>query len=229
MFRGKGPIVCGRFTLTSSSEALAADFEVSEVERFEPRFNIAPSQEIAVVREAESGARECVALRWGMIPAWAKDPKTSHAPINARSETAASKPTFRKAMSHRRCLVPASGFYEWRGKGGAKQAYYFRMQERELFAIAGIFELWRGEGGEILETVALLTSEANAVVAPVHARMPVILAKSNYKRWLDRGNHDSASIADLMIPCPVDWVESFAVSSKVNNPRFDEPACIEPI
>ncbi len=229
MFFRKGLTVCGRFTLTSSSEALAADFEVSEVERFEPRFNIAPSQEIAVVREDEAGVRECVALRWGMIPAWAKDPKKSHAPINARSETAAGKPTFRQAMSRRRCLVPASGFYEWRGKGGAKQAFYFRMQERELFAIAGIFEVWRGEGGEIIETVALLTSDANPVVAPVHARMPVILAPSNYKRWLDRENRDSASVADLTVPCPADWLESLAVSSKVNNPSFDEPACIEAI
>jgi putative SOS response-associated peptidase YedK len=227
--REKGLGVCGRFTLTSSSEALEADFEVSQVELFKPRFNIAPSQEIVVVREDESGARECVALRWGMIPAWTKDPKKSHAPINARSETAASKPTFRQAMSRRRCLVPASGFYEWRGKGGEKQAYYFYMQKQALFAIAGLFEVWRGEGGEIIESVALLTSDANPVVSPVHARMPVILAKSNYQRWLDRENLDSESVADLMSPCPVDWFTSIPVSSRVNSPSFDEPACIEAV
>lgn len=229
LFLQKGFEVCGRFTLTSSSEALAADFEVSEVEHFAPRYNIAPSQEIAVVREDDAGGRECVALRWGLIPAWAKDPKKSHAPINARSETAASKPTFREAMSRRRCLVPASGFYEWRGKGGAKQPFYFRMQQRELFAIAGIFEVWRGEGGEIIESVALLTADANEVVAPVHERMPVILAPSDYKRWLDRENRDSDSIADLTVPCPVDWLRALAVSPKVNSPSFDEPACIEKI
>jgi putative SOS response-associated peptidase YedK len=221
--------VCGRFTLNSSSEALAADFELSEVPRLEPRFNIAPSQQIAVVREDDAGVRECVELRWGLIPAWAKDPGKSRAPINARSETAADKPTFRRAMSRARCLVPASGFYEWRGTGGGKQPFFFRMRERELFGIAGLYETWRGEGGEVIESVALLTTEANAIVAAVHPRMPVILAPTDYGRWLDRQNRDSASLADLMVPCAVGCFESFAVSVQVNNPRFDEPACIEAI
>ncbi len=221
--------MCGRFTLNSSSEALAADFELSEVPAFEPRFNIAPSQEIIAVREDDAGVRECVELRWGLIPSWTKDPKKSRAPINARSETAAEKPSFRHAMSRRRCLIPASGFYEWQGKGGSKQPFLFRMREGALFAIAGLCETWRGEGGEIIESVALLTTDANAVVAPVHPRMPVILTPADYGRWLDRENRDSASVADLMVPCGVDVLESFAVSTKVNDPRFDDPACLEAI
>jgi putative SOS response-associated peptidase YedK len=219
--------MCGRYTLNSTSEALAADFELSDVPAFEPRFNIAPSQEILAVREGDAGVRECVELRWGLIPVWTKDPKKSRAPINARSETVAEKPSFRRAISRGRCLVPASGFYEWQGKGGSKQPFLFRMRERPVFAIAGIAETWHGEGGEIIESVALLTTEANAVVAPVHHRMPVIPSPADYARWLDHENHDSASIADLMVPCAVEALESFAVSTKVNNPRFDDPACLE--
>lgn len=221
--------MCGRFTLNSSGEALANDFDLADAPLLVPRFNIAPSQDIAAVREDEAGVRECVLLRWGLIPAWAKDPQKSHAPINARSETAASKPTFRQAISRRRCLVPSTGFYEWQGKGGKKQPYLFRVKQRELFAIAGIFERWQGEGGEIMQTVALLTTEANGVVSRVHARMPVILDPSNYGRWLDRENHDAASVEDLMVACADDWIDARAVSTKVNNPRFDEPECVEPI
>ncbi len=221
--------MCGRFTLNSSSEALAADFELSEVALLEPRFNIAPSQGIVAVRENTAGVRECVELRWGLIPAWTKDPGKSHAPINARSETAADKPTFRRAMSRGRCLVPVTGFYEWREKAGGKQPFFFRMRERELFAIAGLYEIWRGKGGEVIESVALLTTEANALVAAVHPRMPVILAPADYGRWLDRKNRDSASVADLMVPCAVGGIESFAVSRQVNDPRFDQPACVEAI
>lgn len=221
--------MCGRFTLNSSGEELAEQFDLERIQDLAPRYNIAPSQEIAVVRETEAGTRELAALRWGLIPAWAKDPKKSHSPINARSETAASKPTFREAMSRRRCIVPASGFYEWRGKSGEKQAFLFRLRTGGLFGIGAIFETWRGVGGEIIETVALLTAEANGVVEDVHKRMPVILAPDDYRRWLDRDNRDSATLADLLVPCPEPWLEATAVSGKVNNPSFDDPACLEAI
>lgn len=221
--------MCGRFTLNSSSEALANDFELADVPLLAPRFNIAPSQDIAVVREDEAGVRECVALRWGLIPAWSKDPKKSNAPINARSETAASKPSFRQAMAQRRCLVPATGFYEWKSQGGVKQPYLFRPRGSDLFAIGGLFELWRGEGGEIIESVALLTTEANGVVGKVHKRMPVIVGRPDYARWLDRDNRDTTSVEDLLLPSADDLLEARAVSTKVNNPRFDEPACVEAV
>lgn len=221
--------MCGRFTLNSTAEELAEQFELDSISELAPRYNIAPSQEIAVVRETEAGPRELTALRWGLIPAWAKDPAKSHSPINARSETAASKPSFRQAMARRRCIVPASGFYEWRGKSGEKQAFLFRMRSGGLFGIGAIYECWHGEGGEIIETVALLTTEANAVVEDVHRRMPVILAPEDYRVWLDRSNRESASVASLLVPCPDPWLEAVAVSGKVNNPRFDDPACIEAI
>jgi putative SOS response-associated peptidase YedK len=220
--------MCGRFTLNSSSEALVNDFELSDVPLLAPRFNIAPSQDIAVVRENDAGVRECVPLRWGLIPYWSKDPKKSNAPINARSETAATKPSFRQAMAQRRCLVPATGFYEWQAvKGGVKQPYLFRPRDQGLFAIGGLFESWSGEGGEIIESVALLTTEANAVVGKVHKRMPVIVARGDYARWLDRGNCETASVEDLFGPSADDLLEACAVSTKVNNPRFDEPACVD--
>ncbi len=136
---------------------------------------------------------------------------------------------FRQALSRRRCLIPATGFYEWQGKGGSKQPFLFYMKDKQLLAMAGLFEVWQGTSGETIESVAVLTSDANADVAPVHARMPVILARSDYGRWLRRDNQDCVSVADLMVPCPVGWLGSFAVSRKVNSPRFDDPACIEAI
>lgn len=224
--------MCGRFTLNSTSEALAAEFELDDIAFLQPRFNIAPSQDIAVIRSNDAGSRECVELRWGLIPSWAKDPTMARAPINARCETAAEKPTFRRAMSRSRCLVPASGFYEWQttgGKGAKKQPYLFHRAAHATFAMAGLYEAWHGEGGEIIESVALLTTEANEVVAPVHKRMPVILASSNYVRWLDRENHDAASVADLLVPLAADVLAARPVSSQVNSPHFDEAACIEPL
>ncbi|MCP5041546.1 MAG: SOS response-associated peptidase [bacterium] len=222
--------MCGRFALNSTSEALAADFDLGEVPVFASRFNIAPTQDIAVVREDEVGAREYALLHWGLVASWTKDPKESRSPINARSETAAQKPTFRRALAERRCLVPASGFYEWQaGKGGPKRPFLIQMRARELLGMAGLHELWRGDGGNIIESVAILTTEANATLRPIHARMPVILGRADYARWLDREVKDVSAVADLMVPCPDDWLEAIAVSTKVNNPRFDEPACIEPV
>jgi putative SOS response-associated peptidase YedK len=222
--------MCGRFTLNSSSEALAADFDLGDVAELEPRFNIAPSQDIAVVRCDEAGRRECAQLRWGLIARWSKDPKKARAPINARSETAAEKPTFRSAMAKGRCLIPTTGFYEWQAQqGGPKQPYLLRMRDRPLFAMAGLHELWKGEGGEVIESTAILTTAANGTLKPIHDRMPVIIGPGDYARWLDPETQEAADVADLMVPCPDDWLEAIPVSTKVNNPRFDEPACVEPL
>ena len=148
-------------------------------------------------------------------------------PINARSETAAEKPSFRSAMAKRRCIVPATGFYEWQGKGKEKQPYLFRRPDRRPFGIEGIFECWRGRGGEIIETVALLTTQANEVVEPVHDRMPVIVAGPDQVLWLDRAVQVTGEIDSLLCPAPADWLEAVPVSKRVNDPRFDEPECIE--
>ena len=223
--------MCGRFTLNSTSEALAEDFDLDRIAEFAPRYNIAPAQDIAVVRMNEDAQRECEWLRWGLIASWSKDPKSARAPINARSETAAEKPTFRRALSKRRCLIPTSGFYEWQAQkgGGPKQPFLFKMRDRPLFALAGLHERWRGEGGEIIESAAILTTSANATLEPVHARMPVILSPDDYARWLDPTKQKADDIVDLMVPCPDDWLEAIPVSTQVNNARFDDPACMLPL
>jgi putative SOS response-associated peptidase YedK len=220
--------MCGRFTLTNSPQAVADYFALADVPVFAPRFNIAPTQEIAAVRETAPGERELASLRWGLVPHWTKDPANARLMINARSETAASKPSFRQALARRRCLVPASGFYEWKkAKDGPKQPYHFHPPDAGIFAIAGLFEEWHGRGGEIIESVTLLTSEANALVRDVHDRMPVILAPDDFALWLDADTRDADAVAHLLVPCPPDRLIATAVSSKVNNARFDAPECVE--
>jgi len=220
--------MCGRFTLTNTAQSVAEAFDLPGVPELAPRYNIAPSQEIGAVRQDEEGARSWAELRWGLIPSWSKDPARARPLINARSETAAEKPSFRQAMARRRCLVPASGFFEWKGKAGAKQPFLFRRPDHEPIAIAGLFEVWHGQGGEVIESVTLLTTEANARVRPVHDRMPVILDARDFDRWLDREGRDAETVSGLMVPCPADWLESVAVDPRVNNARFDDPRCIEP-
>jgi len=222
--------MCGRFTLNSSGEALAEEFDLAVGPDLAPRFNIAPSQEIAVVREDEGRTRECALLRWGLVASWVRDPKPGRAPINARSESACEKPTFRRAMAKGRCLVPASGFYEWQAsRGGPKQPFLIRMRDSGLFSMAGLHETWCGPGGEIIESVAILTTAANALMEPIHARMPLILAPADHGQWLDRDVQSASAVTDLMLPCPEDWLEAVPIGTQVNNPRFDDPSCIEPL
>jgi putative SOS response-associated peptidase YedK len=220
--------MCGRFTLTSSGKELARKFELSDAPELRPRYNIAPSQEIAAVREREPGRRLLEPHRWGLIPAWAKDPAIGNRLINARCETAADKPSFRSAMRARRCIVPADGFFEWAGKGADRRPYLIRMRDAVPFGIAGLWESWRGDGGEVIESCTLLTSEANRVVGSVHHRMPVILDPGSFGRWLDPQQRDAGSVADLLGPCPDDWLDVVPVSRHVNNPRNDDPACLVP-
>ncbi len=221
--------LCGRFTLTSSAQLLAKTFETAEEPQLAARYNIAPSQEILAIRADATGGREWAELRWGLIPPWTKDPKAFRPFINARSETAASKPSFRRAFAKRRCLVPASGFYEWQGKRGDKKPFLFRRADVSLFAIAGIFENWRGEGGEIVESVALLTTAANVSVRPIHDRMPVILSADQWPVWLDPEIREAGPLEDFLVPGPESDLEVTAVSARVNNPRFDAPECLEAV
>ncbi len=221
--------MCGRFTLTSTAAALAQTFDLAEVGLLTPRYNIAPSQQIAAVRIDDTGQRSLVELRWGLIPSWTKDLARARLLINARSETASSKPSFREALSRRRCLVPASGFFEWQGKAGSKQPFLFRSTSADPMAMAGIFEVWRGGGGEVVESVALLTTEANASVRPVHDRMPVILAPRDFPGWLDPALNDPKRVESLLVPCPPDWLAAIPVNPRVNSARFDDPQCVEPV
>jgi putative SOS response-associated peptidase YedK len=189
-----------------------------------PRFNIAPSQPVAVVRLSEGG-RELTPLRWGLITSWAKDAK--FAPINARAETAADKPTFRAAMSKRRCLVPADGFYEWLRQGKAKQPFCFRLLDDKPFAFAGVWDRWEGPSGPV-ETCCILTTEANELVRPAHDRMPVMLERTCFEQWLDPAKQDAEALAWMLRPYRAEVMRAYPVSPLVNSPKNDGARCLEP-
>jgi putative SOS response-associated peptidase YedK len=223
--------MCGRITLTSSARELARQFELDvevESETRGPRYNVAPSQEIPVIRQDREGRRVVSFDRWGLVPHWAKDPAIGNRLINARAETVETKPAFRDALKARRCIVPADGFYEWGGHGDERRPYLFRRSDRAMIGIAGLYERWLGEGGEVVDSCTLITTDANATLAPFHDRMPVILAAGDYARWLDRSESEPRSLLPLLAPCPADWLDSTPVSSRINNPRNDDPECLVP-
>ena len=199
-----------------------------------PRYNVAPSQDVAVVRADDDG-RTLAMLRWGLIPAWAKNQAIGHKLINARSETAAEKPSFRSAFRHRRCLIPADGFYEWRREGKTRQPWLFGLRDGVPFAFAGLWERWtvpqgaaltgtfaERSPGDTVETCTILTTAANETVAPVHGRMPVILPTDAYGPWL--AGEDVA-----LAPYPADDMTAWPVSPLVNRPANDDPRCVEPL
>jgi putative SOS response-associated peptidase YedK len=200
--------MCGRFVQTSSPKTLSERMDLPSGSLFDrPRFNVAPTQTIAVIRPGE-----LVALQWGLVPSWSKDGKGF---INARSETAAEKPTFRSAFKKRRCLIPADGFYEWQKTTEAKkQPYFIRMRDTEPFAFAG---LWEGE------TCAILTTEANSLMRPIHDRMPVIVAPEDYQRWL------AEPVTSVLRSYPAQEMTAYPVSTYVNNAKQEGPKCIEPL
>ncbi len=216
--------MCGRFALDGTAEDMVEAFGIITPEMFAPRFNIAPTQPILGVvsgprREPGSNLpdRQAVLLRWGFIPAWSKDPKSLPLLINARSETAAEKATFRNAMRHRRILIPATGFYEW--KRAAKktgQAYYIRPRDGGVVAFGGLMETWAEPGGSEIDTGAILTTDANAAIASIHDRMPVVIRPRDFARWLDCHSHEPRDVADLLRPVEPDFFEAIPVSDKVN-------------
>jgi putative SOS response-associated peptidase YedK len=224
--------MCGRFTQKAPWEKVKKEFKVASDSGtlIKPRFNIAPAQMIAAVRVLE-GARELSALKWGLVPAWAKEAEIGHRMINARAETLSEKPSFREAFRRRRCIIPASGFYEWQKKGsGAKQPYYFYLKDKDVFGFAGLWEEWLDkETGEVLETCTIITTEANQVLEPVHDRMPVILKPEDYEQWLDPQENVSERLQKLLAPYPPAEMTSHAVSRSVNYPDADSPELIEPL
>ncbi|WP_256478610.1 SOS response-associated peptidase [Chroococcidiopsis sp. CCMEE 29] len=219
--------MCGRFTLSQSAEAIASVFQLDEVPILEPRYNIAPTQLVpTVLQKPEQRKRQLQMLRWGLIPAWAKDPAMGARLINARAETVTEKPSFRSAFRHRRCLVIADGFYEWQRQNGKKQPFYFRMHNAQPFAFAGLWERWQDPNGEIVETCTILTTDANELLRPIHDRMPVILDPKDYDLWLDPAVENSESLQQILHPYSSEAMTSYAVSTKVNNPGNDTPECI---
>jgi putative SOS response-associated peptidase YedK len=230
--------MCGRYLLTSPVDALRQLLRFAERPNLMPRYNIAPTQEVPVVclrRDASaSGApdgagddreRKLIMARWGLVPHWAKDIAIGARMINARAETVQRLPAFRDAYRRRRCLVPADGFFEWQKQGKLRQPLLIRRRDRAPLAFAGLHERWRQPDGQVVRSMTIITCPPNALVAPLHDRMPVILDPCDHARWLDPEAADGQS---LLRPCPADWLEVQAVSRRVNDVRNDDPACIEP-
>ncbi len=222
--------MCGRFTLTDPNVDLAVQFGLPQIPDMPPRYNIAPTQPVAAVRVAAADqAREMVMLHWGLIPFWAKDPKIGARLINARSETAAEKPSFRAAFQRRRCLVIADGFYEWQKQNGTKQPFFIHLRDSRPFAFAGLWERWQGPDSDLVESCTLLTTEPNDLLRLVHNRMPVILHPDDYTLWLDPTVQNRDLLQPLMRPFPPQEMEAYAVSRFVNSPNNDTLKCIEPL
>lgn len=216
--------MCGRYTLRATPAQLHRLFRLLTAPLpFQPRYNIAPSQSIPAVRVSQ-GQREIAILRWGLVPRWANDPAIGNRMINARAETVAEKPAYRDAFRHRRCLVPADGFYEWQAHGKQKQPHYIHRPDGSVFAIAGIWEPSIGEGEP--DTVAILTTTPNAVTRQIHDRMPAIIQEKDFDAWLDPAT-PPAALQALLKPLSDDALTSHPVGRGVNAPANDGPACIE--
>ncbi len=224
--------MCGRYTNAAKKEQIKNEFKVGKLNlsSSEPRYNIAPQQIIDVVFEPK-GERILEQLKWGLVPRWAKDSDIGNRMINARAETITEKPSFREVFQKRRCIIPASGFYEWQKKGtGAKQPFYFYLKEKQVFGFAGLWESWIDkESGEELETCTIITTEANDVLKPIHDRMPVILKAESYDEWLDEKIKDTDKLQKLLKPYPSDEMKSHAVSKSVNIPDSDSVELIKPL
>ena len=222
--------MCGRFTLTDPDQDLAVQFNLPEIPDMQPRYNIAPTQPVAVVRvPPESMVREMALLHWGLIPFWAKDPKIGNRMINARSETVAEKPAFRAAFRRRRCLVVADGFYEWQKQNDGKQPFYIRRRDARPFAFAGLWEFWKGGDETVIESCTLLTTTPNELLRPLHNRMPVILQPKDYDLWLDPEMQEPDALKPLLLSYPSEQMDAYPVSRFVNSPKNDDPRCIEPL
>jgi putative SOS response-associated peptidase YedK len=225
--------MCGRFSLRArNAEMLAEYFGIVDVPLLKPRYNIAPSQPVAVVRWGPGEAkqqREMVLMRWGLIPGWAKDAKIGNRMINARAESLAKKPAFRPAFQRRRCLIAADGFYEWQGTTRTKQPYFIHFRDDRPFAFAGLWETWEGPDHEAIDSCTIITTEANDLIRPLHDRMPVILQPESFDFWLDPKRQSADELAPLLAPFSSDELETYAVSTLVNTPLHDEPKCMEAI
>ncbi len=220
--------MCGRFVLTSTPEAIQAEFNLSNVPAaLSPRYNIAPTQPVAVI--TNEAPDELTFFTWGLIPSWSKDISIGSKMINARSESAAEKPAFRSAFKRRRCLIPADGFFEWQAQGSGKVPLFIHLEDRPIFGMAGLWEVWHSPMGDEIRTCTILTTDANDFMKPIHNRMPVILHKDDYPLWLSSEEHPTPVLQELMKPYDGGDLTAYPVSKMVNRPGVDVPECIEPV
>jgi putative SOS response-associated peptidase YedK len=221
--------MCGRFSLGATIQ-VAQLFSVPDWPDMPPRYNIAPSQTVpTVIQNRETGAREFRSFRWGLVPSWAKDAAIANRLINARSETAATTPAFRKPLQERRCLILADGFYEWKREGSRKQPYYITLRDGGPFAFAGLWDQWLPPDGQPLQTCTILTTTPNDAVQPLHDRMPVILPSASYSRWLDANLRDLEPLRALLRPYSAEEMVAYPISTKINNPANDSADLIVPL
>jgi putative SOS response-associated peptidase YedK len=222
--------MCGRFTLTMDPDHLQAAFPWATIPGdFNPRFNIAPSQPVAVI--PNTGDNILTMYKWGLIPSWSKDPSIGDRMINARAETLSEKPSFRNALRRRRCLILADGFYEWKQvpSSKSKQPVFIQMKDGRPFAFAGLWEIWSAPDGSEIRSCTIITTQPNSLVESIHNRMPAILTPENYSIWLKVGDQPADEMLKLLLPYPADEMIAYPVSRLVNTPQYDSPELIKPI
>jgi putative SOS response-associated peptidase YedK len=220
--------MCGRFSLHTPESQIREAFNLDHTEPLglNAHYNIAPSQQIPVIRDTETD-REMALAQWGLVPHWSKEPKTKYSTINARIESVAEKPTYRTPFKRRRCLIPADGFYEWKVVNGHKIPHHIRMRDSSVFAFAGLWDHWEGEDGSI-ESCTIIVMPANEVMTPLHERMPAIIAPTHYDLWLDSRMNDKDEIMQLLNSAPSSQLKAYPVSTWVNVPKHDDERCIQP-
>jgi putative SOS response-associated peptidase YedK len=221
--------MCARFTLTAPASRVALLFDLALPLELTPRYNIAPTQNVLAVRLDEQNQKAYAWFRWGLVPSWADDLTIGQRLLNARCETVGEKPAFRDAIRKRRCLIAADGYFEWKGEKGQKQPYFVHLSGREPFAFAGIWERWHDPEDKLIETCSILTREANPRMRSLHDRMPVILPAATHARWLDPAIKQAAELNDLYDALPDDALGLYPVSTKVGNPRNEDPSFVEPL
>ncbi|PCH58896.1 MAG: hypothetical protein COC14_00255 [Burkholderiaceae bacterium] len=221
--------MCGRFTLQSPEAQIRKTFHLPSGDKLGlcPRYNIAPSQDVSIIRDSEKGPK-LVLAKWGLIPHWSKESKTKYSTINARIETVAEKPTYRTPFKSKRCLIPADGFYEWKLVNGHKIPHYIHMRKGEVFALAGIWDRWEGEE-ETLDSFSIIVMPSNEIMKPIHERMPAIIAPAHYDLWLDQRMTEKDEIMGYLNSAPSSSLKFYPISPWVNSPQHDDERCILPV
>jgi putative SOS response-associated peptidase YedK len=223
--------MCGRYRLSRRKQLVEEYFgAVSEEYDWNPRYNVAPSQPVLIIRQdAREPVRKLTAVRWGLIPFWSNDPSIGYKTINGRSETVATTPSFRDPFKSQRCLVPADGFYEWKREGNTKQPYCFEVNDGELFAFAGLWDTWKSPQGDVVESCTILTTTPNSLLADIHDRMPVILRPDDYELWLDPAFRGTAFVSEMLRPFDAGKMRRYPVSTRINQVQNDDADCAKSV